>query len=337
MCKPLWLLLGKLAGLLSCWCMYRNCCDAGTDLEDVACLPGISDFRPGVYHMPEGAQQCDLSIDDDWPVAQQQPQPQQQPHAAMDSACVEGSSDSKCATNWTAQVCLRSQQQLSGRVSVSNWLDDDETGAACDALCAFAVPAMPPSCGSTNGSADAADEAAASCHSMAGEGSQAGSACSEDSRPSSRQSSNTTAGFSSSGAIGGPLAESSSMGSGCLAAAVDAAAVAQPVEWDTSLHLPLWVSGHERDAIEAKLDGWVERLLEVGADVRGLAGELIRSQQGQVACNASCCHHGRHAMLLSRPAGRCCCMKTTCTVHLSVDKDIAAYVFVLLFVSLQLC
>lgn len=251
----------------------------GTDLEDVACLPGISDFRPGVYHMPEGAhqQQQDSSTGDAWPSAAQQSQ-----QSILSSVCAAGgnnsSSGSKCTVSWAAEVCLRSEQQLAGRVSVSNWLEDDDTGPACEALCAFAVPAMSPSCCSTTGSTEAAgDDAPASCHSLAwsaGQGSL-GSDCSVDSRPSSRQSSSTTLGFSSSGAQGGILGESSSVGSGCLAAAVDAAGVmpAAAADWDTALHLPLWVSSHEREAIEAKLDGWVERLLEIGADVRGLAGE----------------------------------------------------------------
>lgn len=43
------------------------------------------------------------------------------------------------------------------------------------------------------------------------------------------------------------------------------------VEWDTSLHLPLWVSENERKQIEARMEGWVESLLAVGADVKGLA------------------------------------------------------------------
>lgn len=254
-------------------------CCAGTDLEDVAGLPGISDFTPGVYHMPDGAKPRESTASDDWPNTQRHnPQQQQLQQAVLDSLCPGDSSNGcKPTTSWAAEVCLRSQQQLSGRVSVSNWLDDDDSAAACEALCAFAVPALPPSCASTsgsNGSAEAAEEAATSCYSAAAEGSQgsaAGSDCSEDSRPSSRQSSSTTAGFSSSARVGGVLAESSSIGSGCFAAAVEAPAAR--VEWDTSLHLPLWVSSHEREAIEAKLDGWVERLLEVGADVRGLAGE----------------------------------------------------------------
>jgi tRNA A64-2'-O-ribosylphosphate transferase len=44
--------------------------------------------------------------------------------------------------------------------------------------------------------------------------------------------------------------------------------------WDVDLHLPLWVAEQERQQIEAQLDGWVEKLLAVGADVRGLAAVL---------------------------------------------------------------
>ncbi len=46
--------------------------------------------------------------------------------------------------------------------------------------------------------------------------------------------------------------------------------------WDTQLHLPLWVSAAEHAQIEARLDGWVERLFEVGADVRSLAAVLTK-------------------------------------------------------------
>jgi hypothetical protein len=294
----------------------------GTDLEDVACLPGISDFRPGVYHMPS-TRARDNSADDDWHSEQQQ---QQRQPASPSGLCPGGSSSSgdRCVPSWAAEVCLRSQQ-LPGRVSVSNWLDDDETGAACEALCAFAVPALSPSC-----SAQPADDAAASSNSVACDGSQpSSSVCSEDSRPSSRQSSSTTAGFGSSVGLGGPLAESSSMGSGCLAAAE------APFEWDMSLHLPLWVSRHEREAIEARLDGWVERLLEVGADVRGLAGEQTRccAASGWAARSASaldivssallcmlfaCCSQigfllGRGVVLLT-----CCVCCTSCCVALQL-------------------
>lgn len=46
--------------------------------------------------------------------------------------------------------------------------------------------------------------------------------------------------------------------------------------WDTSLHLPLWISQTEAAQIESRLDGWVDELLEVGADVHGLAEVLTK-------------------------------------------------------------
>lgn len=275
--------------------------------------------------MPRSRQR-DSSTDDDWHCEQQQ----QRQAASLDGLCPGGSSIStgdRCVPSWAAEVCVRSQQ-LPGRVSVSNWLEDDETGAACEALCAFAVPALSPLC-----SAQLAEDTAASSNSAACDGSQpTSSVCSEDSRPSSRQSSSTTAGFSSSIGLGGPLAESSSMGSGCLAAAVEAAAVV-PVEWDTSLHLPLWVSSHEREGIEAKLDGWVERLLEVGADVRGLAGEQrhcvqLRHDSGALGVISAvdvldhpyraCCSH--RSFLLGMAVGLliCCLCCTFCCAVLQL-------------------
>ncbi|GLI70274.1 hypothetical protein VaNZ11_015206 [Volvox africanus] len=44
--------------------------------------------------------------------------------------------------------------------------------------------------------------------------------------------------------------------------------------WDVGLHLPLWVSSNERAQIERRLDGWVDALLRVGADVEGLSKVL---------------------------------------------------------------
>ncbi|KAG2445329.1 hypothetical protein HYH02_008795 [Chlamydomonas schloesseri] len=56
-----------------------------------------------------------------------------------------------------------------------------------------------------------------------------------------------------------------------------AAAVAPtPTEWDTGLHLPLWISSNERLQIEKRLDGWVDALLRMGADVEGLARSLSK-------------------------------------------------------------
>jgi hypothetical protein len=250
---------------------------AGTDLEDVACLPDITDFRPGVYHLPEARQrQRQVSIDNDDRLSTQQ---QQQPPPGRACDASNSSSSSRGNVSLSAEVCLRAEHQMAGRVSVSTWLEDDDACVGCDALCAFAVPALPPpSCASQATRSEGAEpddvEAEASCCSL-GCGSQGScSVCSDDSRPcsrqSSRQSSSTTAGLSSSPPGGGASASFSCS----AAAAADSECDAGPVEWDTSLHLPLWVSSHEREAIETKLDVWVERLLEVGADVRGLAGEL---------------------------------------------------------------
>ncbi|KAL3137186.1 hypothetical protein ABBQ32_006750 [Trebouxia sp. C0010 RCD-2024] len=46
------------------------------------------------------------------------------------------------------------------------------------------------------------------------------------------------------------------------------------IEWDTSLHLPPWVSSNERLQIEAKLDQWVRDLCQVSGDVGRLAAVL---------------------------------------------------------------
>ncbi|XP_078431909.1 initiator tRNA phosphoribosyl transferase family protein [Wolffia australiana] len=44
--------------------------------------------------------------------------------------------------------------------------------------------------------------------------------------------------------------------------------------WDTSLHLPLWVSGVERAAIEARLEGWTRQLEDCKPDIDSLATTL---------------------------------------------------------------
>jgi hypothetical protein len=51
---------------------------------------------------------------------------------------------------------------------------------------------------------------------------------------------------------------------------------AGPPPWNTSLHLPLWISGNERQQIEARLEAWVDCLEAVGADVEGLARVLAK-------------------------------------------------------------
>ncbi|KAI4350798.1 hypothetical protein L6164_005213 [Bauhinia variegata] len=45
-------------------------------------------------------------------------------------------------------------------------------------------------------------------------------------------------------------------------------------DWDCSLHLPLWVSGTEKAAIEERLEEWTERLDASGADIASLAACL---------------------------------------------------------------
>ena len=42
-------------------------------------------------------------------------------------------------------------------------------------------------------------------------------------------------------------------------------------EWDSALHLPLWIASNERKQIEAQLNAWVDLLLNVGLDVPGLS------------------------------------------------------------------
>lgn len=44
--------------------------------------------------------------------------------------------------------------------------------------------------------------------------------------------------------------------------------------WDCSLHLPLWVSGTEKAAIEERLEEWTKQLDDSGADIATLASIL---------------------------------------------------------------
>lgn len=46
------------------------------------------------------------------------------------------------------------------------------------------------------------------------------------------------------------------------------------IDWDCSLHLPLWVSETERASIENRLDEWTKQLDESGADIASLASCL---------------------------------------------------------------
>ncbi|CAM6086619.1 unnamed protein product [Calypogeia fissa] len=45
-------------------------------------------------------------------------------------------------------------------------------------------------------------------------------------------------------------------------------------DWDSTLHLPLWVSNVEKANIESRIDGWVESLKSTGADLAALAKVL---------------------------------------------------------------
>ncbi|XP_062090899.1 uncharacterized protein C3F10.06c [Humulus lupulus] len=46
------------------------------------------------------------------------------------------------------------------------------------------------------------------------------------------------------------------------------------IDWDCSLHLPLWISKTERSSIEGRLEEWTKQLEESGADIAALAGCL---------------------------------------------------------------
>ncbi|MQL78816.1 hypothetical protein Taro_011249 [Colocasia esculenta] len=49
---------------------------------------------------------------------------------------------------------------------------------------------------------------------------------------------------------------------------------AASIDWDTSLHLPLWVSSTEKAAIENRLEEWTEQFEDCGADIDTLASSL---------------------------------------------------------------
>ncbi|DBA66398.1 TPA: hypothetical protein ACH3X2_002378 [Trebouxia sp. C0005] len=68
-------------------------------------------------------------------------------------------------------------------------------------------------------------------------------------------------------------------------------------DWDTSLHLPPWVSSNERHQIEAKLEQWVRDLCQVSGDVGRLAAVLDKplrpiwlSQDSRMWLNAMADH-----------------------------------------------
>lgn len=62
---------------------------------------------------------------------------------------------------------------------------------------------------------------------------------------------------------------------GATAARRDAGQAVQPPclsgDWDCAVHLPLWVPRNEALQIEARLEGWVDQLMAIGADIKGLA------------------------------------------------------------------
>ncbi|XP_042488923.1 uncharacterized protein C3F10.06c isoform X2 [Macadamia integrifolia] len=60
------------------------------------------------------------------------------------------------------------------------------------------------------------------------------------------------------------------MSSGCEAGSTEHV----PCDWDCSLHLPLWVSGTEKAAIEDRLEDWTRQLEASGADIGSLASIL---------------------------------------------------------------
>lgn len=55
---------------------------------------------------------------------------------------------------------------------------------------------------------------------------------------------------------------------------IDAGMDPDSVNWDCSLHLPLWVSQTEKAAIENQLEDWTKQLESCGADIPSLASSL---------------------------------------------------------------
>lgn len=214
-----------------------------TDLEDVASLPKINDFMPGVYHVPEEQP----SMDDD----------QEQQGTAWHQPLQEADSSTGGRTNFRARVShshtgsAAADGLSSSAHSSSSWVDEE---AGLDGLCAFAPPA------------EAAARYTAAALAIV-------RANSSDDLHHKRASSLTE---SSNGSLsdGGSSQMSSKLSSSSCSMQDGPQLCSDGIPWDTSLHLPLWVPANERQAIEAKLDGFVERLLEIGADVRGLAAQL---------------------------------------------------------------
>lgn len=64
-------------------------------------------------------------------------------------------------------------------------------------------------------------------------------------------------------------------------------------DWDTSLHLPPWVSSNERLQIEAKLDQWVRVLCQVSLHNLHMAVDVMMT----------CCFASMLSLVLQHPAG----------------------------------
>eukprot|EP00775_Hariotina_reticulata_P002442 gene2442-2745_t len=200
---------GDAASILDIW--------RGTDLEDVASLPRIGDFLPGVYHVPPQQQQrqhtggagggdagaSDME-QDDWLLVQHEHKQMLQMQSAACSCAVGANGDDASRVG---------EQDSAAWQDCSGWMQLAAAEAGKNQLSPTAVSAARQREMATN-----------------------------------------------------------------AAAAVD---------WDTALHLPLWVSANEAQAIESNIDGWVERLLEVGADVRGLAALLHKPLRPLWLCQDS--------------------------------------------------
>lgn len=80
-------------------------------------------------------------------------------------------------------------------------------------------------------------------------------------------------------------------------------------DWDTSLHLPPWVSSNERLQIEAKLDQWVRDLCQVSLHNLHMAADvMLFCQHAQSDATASCWLHKGFASIMA--AATECCLQT---------------------------
>lgn len=235
---------GDAASILDIW--------RGTDLEDVASLPKVSDFVAGVYHVPERPSSMDEGG------LKQSGTSWQQQQLGVDHAAVDTNQEAEVAFQdcWdyfpAASACAAAVGPPSSTDS-SSWVDED-SGFGCYGLCAVAPPPVAPARSAKPEGPGAVGGSDSYLEQQQSGSPSACSICSTDSRYSQGS-------------------HRSSLAPDSHAAAAESSCAAD-VPWDTSLHLPLWVPDNERQAIEAKLDGFVERLLEVGADVRGLAAQL---------------------------------------------------------------